>query len=91
MGLVRLVVFGFLGLTVIYFALAWYSRSVRREKLENEWDADHPEGGDAGARDAFIEKGMAEYHSSIRPKLILLVYVIPVVAVALLMYLINFY
>ncbi len=91
MGLLRLVVFGFLALTVIYFSVAWYSRSVRREKLENEWDADHPEGGDAAARDAFIEKGMAEYHSSIRPKLILLVYVIPILAVGLLMYLINFY
>ncbi len=91
MGLIRLVVFGFAALTVIYFAVSWYSRSVRREKLENEWDADHPEGGDAAARDAFIEKGMAEYHSSIRPKLILLVYVIPILAVGLLMYLINFY
>ena len=91
MGLLRLVVFGFLALTVIYFSVAWYSRSVRREKLENEWDADHSEDGDAAARDAFIEKGMAEYHSSIRPKLILLVYVIPILAVGLLMYLINFY
>ncbi len=91
MGLIRLVVFGFAALTVIYFAVSWYSRSVRREKLENEWDADHPESGDAAARDAFIEKGMAEYHSSIRPKLILLVYVIPILAVGLLMYLINFY
>jgi hypothetical protein len=32
--LVRLVVFGFLVLSVVYLSIAFYSRSVRREKLE---------------------------------------------------------
>ncbi|MDJ0629271.1 MAG: hypothetical protein QNJ44_13515 [Rhodobacter sp.] len=81
MALIRLVVFGFLALSVIYLAIWFYSRSVRREKLENQWAADHPDGGDAGARRDFIETGMAEYQDSFRPKLILLVYVIPTVLV----------
>lgn len=80
-GLVRLVVFGFLALSVVYLAVWFYSRSVRREKLEKSWDADHPEGGDRKARADFIEKGMEEYHSGIRVKLILLIYVIPAVLV----------
>ncbi len=76
MGLVRLAIFGFIALSVIY-AMVWlYSRSVRREKLEKAWDADNPD-GDLAARADFVEQGMAAYHSSIRPKLILLVYIIP--------------
>ena len=80
MGLVRLVIFGFIGMTAAYFLISIYSRSVRREKLEKRWAAEHPE-GDEAARDAYVEAGMAAYHSSLRPKLILLVYVIPVALV----------
>lgn len=82
MALVRLVIVGFLFLTLLYFTISAYSRSVRREKLEKQWDEDHPEGGDSANRDQFIEAGMTEYNGSIRPKLIFLVYVIPVVLVA---------
>ena len=90
-GLLRLVVFGFLALSVVYLTVWVYSRSVRREKLEKRWAADHPEGGDEAARNAYIEKGMQDYLSGIRPKLIMLVYVVPVLAALALIYLINFY
>jgi uncharacterized ion transporter superfamily protein YfcC len=80
-GLVRLVVFGFLALSVVYLAVWFYSRSVRREKLEKSWDADHPEGGENEARKAHIQEGMAKYHAGVRVKLILLIYVIPAVLV----------
>ena len=36
-ALLRLIVFGFLFLSVIYLSLSWYSRSIRREKLEDSW------------------------------------------------------
>ncbi|MBC7141106.1 MAG: hypothetical protein H5U18_02925 [Rhodobacteraceae bacterium] len=85
----RLAVFGFIGLSVAYLLLSVYSRSVRREKLEKEWEADHAEGGDAGARDAHIEAGMREYERGLRRKLILLVYVIPIVVVLVTLYLVN--
>ena len=81
MALVRLVVFGFIGLTVVYLAVSWYSSSVRREKLENAWDAENPGSGDRDARDAYVAAGMEEYRSGLRPKLILLVYIIPTVLV----------
>ncbi len=82
MGLIRLVFFGFLGLSVVYFAISIYSRSVRREKLEDRWSQDNPDSNDKAKRQAFIERGMAEYNAGIRPKLILLVYVVPAILVA---------
>lgn len=89
MGFIKLVIFGFIGLTVIYFSVSLYSRSVRKERLEDQFDQEHPDGGEAGARDAFVAEGMQAYHSSIRPKLIGLVYVVPTVAIAAIAYTIN--
>lgn len=91
MGFLRLIVFGFIGLSIIYLMIAFYSRSVRREKLENQWAEDHPDGGDPIARDAFINEGMARYQSGIRPKLILLVYVVPMIMVAVIHILTTYY
>ena len=42
MALIRLIFFGFIGLTIVYFLVSIYSRSVRREKLEKAWAEDHP-------------------------------------------------
>jgi len=89
MGFIKLVVFGFIGLTVIYFSVSLYSRSVRKERLENEFDAANPEGGEPGARDAFVAAGLQAYDSSIRPKLIGLVYVVPTVVIGTIIYTIN--
>ncbi len=90
-GFLRLAVFGLIGMTVIYWLLRLYFRSTQREELEKDWDADHPDGGDPGERDAYIESGMAEYGRSLRAKLIWLVYVIPTAAVLALLFLINQY
>jgi hypothetical protein len=89
MGFVRLVVFGFLALSVVYVCIAIYSRSVRREKLEKRWAAEHPDGGDSAARDTYIADGMRAYHASFRPKLIALVYVVPTVVVGAILYFTN--
>lgn len=91
MGFVRLVIFGFIILTGIYFLVSIYSRSVRRERLEKHWAEKFPDGGDPAARDVFIADGMAQYHSSLRPKLILLVYVIPVGLVAAIHFFTTYY
>ncbi len=86
MQFVRLVVFGFLFLSVIYLCLSWYSRSLRREKLENEWDAEKPDGI---SRADFVKKGIVEYETGLRPKLLGLVYVVPTVAIAVIVYITN--
>jgi len=81
MGLIRLVVFGFIGLSVVYFAISIYSRSIRREKLENWWAEENPGSTDMDARAVYVETGMKKYSNGIRPKLILLVYVIPTIVI----------
>lgn len=88
-GLIRLAVVGLIVLTAIYFILSIYSRSVERERLEKEWDEKHRAGDDLIPRDAYIDAGMKAYEGSLRRKLIWLVYVIPTLAVLLLIYLTN--
>lgn len=89
MGFIKLVVFGFIGLSIIYLSIAIYSRSVRKERLEDRFDAENPDGGAPGARDAFVAKGMEAYNNSLRPKLIGLVYVVPTVVITAIVYTIN--
>jgi len=82
----RLAFFGFIVLTVLYVILSWYSRSIRRGKLETAFDEEVK----TGDRDAFIKEGLARYDRSLRRKLILGVYVVPVIVVAALIYVTNF-
>lgn len=86
LGLVLLVV-----LTVLFVVLQLYSRSIRKEKLEKRADREIGEGRlSADERDAYIEQGLVDYGQSIRPKLIFGVYVVPIVVVAILVYVTNF-
>lgn len=80
-ALIRLVIFGFIAMTIVYWALSIYSASLRREKLEDRWAEDHPGDTESDARDAYIDKGMEEYRGGLRRKLILLVYVVPTILV----------
>ena len=89
MAFARLFVFGFLILSILYIAVSVYARSLRRENLENEWAEEHPGDDDSPEREAFIEAGMSEYNASLRPKLIALVYVIPMVAFVAIMIAVN--
>ena len=85
-ALARLMVVGFIVLSVIYICLSLYSRSVRKGKLRVEWN----EGPKEQSLEAFLEEGLAEYDKSLRRKLILSVYVIPVILVSVVIYLTNF-
>ena len=90
-GLVRLTVIVFVTLTFIYLLVSWYSRSVRREKLERRAEERIAEGRLApDGRDAFIRKGMHAYDRSLRKKLILGVYVVPIVLIVTLIVVTNF-
>jgi hypothetical protein len=89
MGFIRLIVFGFLGLSVLYLMITLYSRSVRRERLEKEFIAENPGNIDQDAHDAYVEAGMTAYNNSLRPKLIGLVYVVPTVVIITMVYLMN--
>lgn len=75
-GFLKFAMIGFAGLTLLYFLLSIYMRSVRRENLEEEWT----EEGSIGARDDYVEQGLQDYAKSFRPKLLLLVYILPTIA-----------
>ncbi len=86
-AIARLGLMGFVILSIIYVLVSIYSRSVRRERLENRWEAEEI-GGD---REEYVKNGLAEYDSSVRRKLILGVYVVPVIVIGTLIYVINFW
>ena len=86
LALLRLLVFGFLALSVVYVCLSLYSRSVRRDKLEAEWDEEIK----TGDREEFVQEGLTDYDGSLRRKLILGVYVIPISLVSFIIYATNF-
>ncbi|MCI5110475.1 MAG: hypothetical protein MRY75_07950 [Marivita sp.] len=86
-ALARLLVIGFLVLSVVYICLSLYSRAVRRDKLEKEWDEEIQQGD----RDAFVEAGLREYDGSLRRKLILGVYIVPLTVISVIIYLTNFH
>lgn len=82
----RFTLMGLVFLTLVYWLISFYARSVRREELEQEWEA-----GDHGMeREEFVEAGLAEYSHSLRRRLILLVYVLPAIAVPTVAYFLNF-
>lgn len=89
-AILRAGVLGFVILTVVYIMVSIYSRSVRREKLENAWDSDPArEGAAQSERDAYIEAGMEAYRHGLRRKLIWLVYIIPMAVVLTTVYYVN--
>ncbi len=85
-ALVRLAVIGFVFLTIIYFIVRIYMRSLEAEHLEKLWE----EEGRPGTMDDFVDRGLADYERSLRRKLIWLVYVVPTLLVAVLIYVVNF-
>ena len=85
-GFFKLALFGYIALTVIYWLLAIYFRSVERERLEKEYDR----GGIEGTRDSHVAQGLAGYERSLRRRLIGLVFVIPTAVVVALVWILNF-
>lgn len=92
MGWLRLAFVMYVALTIIYFFTSLYSRSVRREKLEKEWDADPArEGAPAAERSVFIEDGMKAYDKGLKKRLLWLIYVLPTVGFLVTIYFVNWH
>jgi hypothetical protein len=90
MGWLRLAFVMYVALTIIYFVTSIYSRSVRREKLEKEWDTDPArEGSLPDERAAFVEAGMQAYQKGLKRQLLWLIYVIPTIGFAATIYFVN--
>lgn len=92
MGWLRLAFFMYVGLTILYFVTSIYSRSVRREKLEKEWDTDPAkEGLPPADRSLFIESGMQAYEKGLKRQLLWLIYVVPTLGFMTTIYFINWH
>ncbi|WP_417246534.1 hypothetical protein [Celeribacter sp.] len=86
LGFLRFLVIGLVLMTVLYGLLTVYVRSLTRERLEEEWEKE----GSIGERDAYVEEGIIDYERSFRPKLLLLVYILPLIAFCAIFYVTNF-
>jgi hypothetical protein len=91
-GWLRLAFFMYVGLTIIYFVTGIYSRSVRREKLEKEWDSDPARVAQTQQeRTAFIESGIVQYDKGLKKRLLLLIYIVPTIGFLTTIYFINWH
>ncbi|MDM7459754.1 MAG: hypothetical protein P3W94_010510 [Paracoccus sp. (in: a-proteobacteria)] len=81
-ALIRLFLFMLAVQLVFFVLLRLYLRSLRLERLENRWDARHPESaGDTPARRAFIARSMTGFERSLKARLAWLVFILPTLAV----------
>jgi Ca2+/Na+ antiporter len=86
LGWLRLLLMAAVVLTAVYWIVVVYARSVRRETLEKRWDA----GEGSGEREHFIEAGMADYEKGLKRRLLWLVYILPGIVFAILIYVVNY-
>lgn len=87
---VRMFVFGFLALSVFYILLVIWFRSMHREGLEKAWDGGEAVPLDGEGRDAYIERGMKGFGRSLHVRLLWLVYIFPLAALAVIVYFVNY-
>ncbi len=85
-GLARLAVILLVVLTVIYFCLVFYFRAGEKDRLRAEWARDQP----PLPEHTYVENGLRDYQGSLKRKLLWGVYIIPISAICLLIYLVNY-
>lgn len=86
LGLLRLFVMLMVLLTVVYWSLVFYMRAGERDRLEAQWEEEQP----PLPRHTFVDNGLRDYGRSLRRKLLWGVYILPIGAICLLIYLVNF-
>ena len=76
---------------LFYVLISYYLRSLRREWLEKEWAERHPDRpGDSPERDEFVRRSMHDYHRSLKARLVGLVFVLPTLAIIVIVYFVNY-
>ncbi|MAC79445.1 MAG: hypothetical protein CML66_15445 [Rhodobacteraceae bacterium] len=85
-ALMRMLIPLLIVLSIAYAVLSLRARARARDRLEQEWD----EQGRTGDRDAFIEEGLEDYSGSFRRKMLLAIYVVPLLLIGLMVYLTNY-
>ena len=71
-------------LTVIYIGLSLFKRWEERRRLGAEYDTVYADGSPDESRDDYIQRGIHSYNQSLRRKLLLGVYLVPLAVLVLL-------
>ena len=85
-GGIRLFGVAFVVLTVIYAYLSITQRWRCRRDLEAEYDA----GGITGPREEHVAQGLLHYERSLRRRLLIGVYIVPLLVVVTIIYVMNY-
>lgn len=87
--MLRAIILWVLVLPLVHWVVAIYFRSLRREALERDYDKGGDNGVESGTREDFIAAGMAAYEGSLKARIVVLVYIIPILAVVAIAWAVN--
>lgn len=73
-------------LGVIYAIASLRARARAKDRLEDDWDSS----GGIGDQDDFVDQGLDAYENSFRRKILLAIFVVPLLLIALMVYLTNY-
>ncbi|KGJ15416.1 hypothetical protein HGN31_12170 [Paracoccus sanguinis] len=77
---------------LFYVLISLYLRSLQRERLEETWDERHPDrAGDSPERRVFVRRSMVGFERTLRARLVALVFVLPTVALMVIIYFVNYH
>lgn len=85
-GIIRNLIIILVLLTLVYAVLSFISRRRARDRITGEY----AKSDKAIPKEDFVDSGLRKYQRSYRPKLIIGVYLIPLIVASLLIYLANF-
>lgn len=86
----RLILFVLIAQMAFHLLLRLYLRSQRHERLEVIWDRRHPDlAGNNPARREFIRKAMVRFDKSLKVRLLWLVYILPGLTIAGIVWWVN--
>jgi hypothetical protein len=81
----RMAIILLVGLTVVYVSLYFYFRSGAKMRLEEDWVMQ----GRPGDRGEWVDERLAPHSERIRNRLVLAVYVLPLAALSIYVYITN--
>lgn len=91
MAFIRLIAIVIAVEALFYVLISFYLRSTRREQLEKEWAKRHPDRpGRSPERDEFVRRSMRYFHRSIKARLVGLVFILPTIAILVVVYYVNY-
>jgi hypothetical protein len=85
-GWIRNIIIIFAILSAVYALLVMTANIRQRRKLRAEFDVSET----SDTKDAFVEEGLKRYNRSLRPKMLLGVYLVPLLIMGALIYLAQY-